>query len=201
VGSLSLWTKAPLFDEESYYVTVIYVSGAPGSGKSTLAVPLAARLAVPLLSKDVIKERLFEQLPVGDDDPFRWSRSLGQVAMSLMWELAAYAPIVMLEANFRPRSRDERAHLGRLGGRLVEVHCACPPRTAMQRYASRATDGSRHLGAHPLTTLTEDFMAEFDGPVGLGGLVTVATDQPVNIEEVASQVRALVNYSCGPQQN
>jgi adenylate kinase family enzyme len=39
---------------------VVLVSGAPGSGKTTIAVPLAAELGLPLLSKDIIKEQLFD---------------------------------------------------------------------------------------------------------------------------------------------
>jgi dephospho-CoA kinase len=41
---------------------VVVVSGAPGAGKSTLAVPLARALGFPLVSKDVIKESLFDSL-------------------------------------------------------------------------------------------------------------------------------------------
>jgi adenylate kinase family enzyme len=39
---------------------VVIVSGAPGAGKSTMAGPLAGELGFPLLSKDVIKETLFD---------------------------------------------------------------------------------------------------------------------------------------------
>lgn len=44
------------------------VSGSPGAGKSTLAGPLASKLGFPLLSKDIIKETLFDQLGHVDDD-------------------------------------------------------------------------------------------------------------------------------------
>jgi hypothetical protein len=80
----------------------VYVSGAPGSGKSSLAVPLAAELGYPLLAKDRIKETLHDAL--GAPEPDRaWSRRLGGAAMELLWALAADAPAVVIEANFRPR--------------------------------------------------------------------------------------------------
>jgi hypothetical protein len=45
---------------------LIVVTGMPGTGKSTFARQLAARLAVSLLSKDLVKECLFEALGSGD---------------------------------------------------------------------------------------------------------------------------------------
>jgi predicted kinase len=82
---------------------LVYVSGAPGSGKTSLAVPLAAALGYALLAKDRIKETLHDAL--GAPEPDRaWSRRLGGAAMELLWALAADAPAVVIEANFRPRS-------------------------------------------------------------------------------------------------
>ena len=41
---------------------ILLVSGAPASGKSTLARALAQIFAYPLISKDTIKESLFDSL-------------------------------------------------------------------------------------------------------------------------------------------
>jgi predicted kinase len=104
---------------------LVYVSGAPGSGKTSLAGPLAAALGYALLAKDRIKETLHDAF--GAPGPDRaWSRRLGGAAMELLWALAADAPAVVIEANFRPRSEYERAKLSGLAARPVEVHCACP---------------------------------------------------------------------------
>jgi hypothetical protein len=45
---------------------------------------------------------------------------------SLAVPLAADAPAVVIEANFRPYSQYARAKLSGLAAQPVEVHCACP---------------------------------------------------------------------------
>ena len=156
---------------------------APGSGKTSLAVPLAAELGYALLAKDRIKETLHDAL--GAPEPDRaWSRKLGGAAMELLWALAADAPAVVIEANFRPYSQYERARLSGLAAQPVEVHCACPPELAVQRYNARATHP-----VHVVTTLQLEAMAEYDRPVGIGALVTVDTTVPVDVNAVASAVR------------
>jgi predicted kinase len=115
---------------------LVYISGAPGSGKTSLAVPLAAELGYPLLTKDRIKETLHDALGTPEPD-LAWSRRLGGAAMELLWALAADAPSVVIEANFRPYSQRERAKLARLAAHPVEVHCACPPELALKRYNTR----------------------------------------------------------------
>jgi predicted kinase len=165
---------------------LVLVSGCPGAGKTTLAVPLAAELGFTLLSKDRIKETLHDGLgaPVADR---AWSRRLGAAAMELLWALAADAPSVVLEANFRPRSAYERGRIGALSVRPVEVHCACPLDLAARRYNERAR--VRHP-VHVVEELTADDLAEFDRPLGIGDVITVDTTNPVDVGELVGNVRA-----------
>ena len=104
--------------------------------------------------------------------------------MELLWALAADAPAVVIEANFRPYSEYERVKLSGLAPQPVEVHCACPPELALKRYNARATHP-----VHVVTTLQLEAMAEYDRPVGIGALVTVDTTVPVDVKAVASAVR------------
>ena len=81
---------------------LIIVSGPPGSGKTTLATRLAADLRLPLLTKDRIKEILFDTLGWSDR---AWSQRLGTATMELLYadleaQLAAGCPSV-IESNFR----------------------------------------------------------------------------------------------------
>ena len=179
---------------------VVLVSGAPGAGKTTLAGPLSRQLGLPLIAKDVIKERLVATLPLpppNDHDPLTWSRIVGGAAMEVLWALASQPVTVMIEANFRPRSSLERECLTALQRPVIEVHCWCPPALAAERYALRARSGTRELRTHAVTTLTDEMLAEFDAPMGVGELVTVDTSAPVDVGRVATQVRALLTGTAG----
>jgi len=168
-------------------MNLVYVSGAPGSGKTTLAAALATELGYPLLAKDMIKEKLHDALD-GPLDPDRaWSRRLGAAAMELLWELAAHAPSVVIEANFRPHHDYELAKIRGLAPDPVEVYCSCPPEVAERRYNERSP--SRHP-VHVVDTWPTTARTEFDGPVGVGRLVTVDTTSPADIPRVASAVRS-----------
>jgi hypothetical protein len=163
---------------------LVYVSGAPGAGKTTLAGPLAAALGYALLTKDTIKETLHDALGAPEVD-LAWSRRLGGASMELLWALAAGAPAVVIEANFRPYSDYERGRFAGLGGCLVEVHCQCPAEVALARYNARP----RHP-VHFLKRMPIEAIAEYDRPVGIGALVTVDTTVPVDVAAVAARVRA-----------
>jgi predicted kinase len=103
----------------------VFVSGAPGAGKTSLAVPLAAELGFALVSKDRIKETLHDGLGAPEPD-LAWSQSLGAAAMELLWALAADAPSVVVEANFRPRDPYQAGSYA-LADHPVEVYCRCDP--------------------------------------------------------------------------
>jgi predicted kinase len=46
--------------------TLILVSGAPGAGKTTIAARLSRNLRMPMVSKDAVKESLFDSLGWSD---------------------------------------------------------------------------------------------------------------------------------------
>jgi hypothetical protein len=113
--------------------------------------------------------------------------------MELLWALAADAPAAVLEANFRPYHEHQRAKLSALAAYPVEVHCACPPEPAVQRYSARRTHP-----VHVVATLSLAEMAEYDRPVGIGALVTVDTTRPVDVAAVAAAVRGCCPWEGNP---
>lgn len=169
---------------------VVFVSGAPGAGKTSLAVPLAAELRFSLVSKDRIKETLHDALhhALGAPPPdLAWSRQLGAAAMELLWALAADAPSVVVEANFRPHHAYQRQKLAALAEYPVEVYCQCDPQLAARRYDDRAATSHP---VHVIASVPPEVRAEYDQPVGIGRLVTVNTANHVDIIAVAAAVRA-----------
>lgn len=168
---------------------IVLVSGAPGVGKTTLAIPLAAHLGFPLFSKDEIKETLWDalELPAAD---LAWSRRVGGAAMDLLWMLAARLPRAVLEANFHPHSSLEHSRLAELDAHIVEVYCHCSSQEAARRYEARAP--GRHP-THVLWEYSEEFLTEYDRPMGVGTVIDVDTGEPVDVEGVAQRVRSALH--------
>ena len=166
---------------------IVLVSGAPGAGKTTLAQALAEELGFSLVTKDDIKETLFDALdgPVGD---LQFSRKIGGAAMELIWMLAGRCPAVILEANFRPRSQFERDKIAALSGSIVEVYCSCPVEECVRRYNERSDSGHRH-NAHVVVTATLEMLAEYGEPVGIGHVIEVDTSGPVDTGALALEIR------------
>ena len=166
---------------------IAYISGGPGAGKSSLAFPLAAELGYSLVTKDMVKEALHDALFVPGENKvdLAWSRWLGGASFALLWTLAARAGDMVIEANFHPDNDEALGQLQSLGGRTVEVHCACPAEVAHARYNARSRH-EVHQGTIPLSRWDK-----YHGPVGVGPLITVDTTGPVDVAAVAAEVRRL----------
>jgi predicted kinase len=165
----------------------VYISGSPGAGKSSIAFPLAEELGYSLVAKDLIKETLHDALyvPGEDKNDLSWSWRLGAASFAVLWTLATGPGDMVIEANFHPHSDEALGRLRGLGDRVVEVHCACPAEVAHARYNGR-TRHEVHRAAMPRSAWDK-----YDGPVGVGSLITVDTTGPVDVEAVAAEVRRL----------
>ncbi len=153
---------------------LIVVTGPPASGKSSVARRITSRFGLPWISKDGIKETLFDSLGWRN----RHSTRQSEATLALLFYfsdvlLAAGRPFV-LESNFRPR-RDEdafRCLASRYPHRLLQVHCDAPPDLLVRRFLSRWEAGRRHPGhADDLTAqdIAQDIRSGLFGPLDIGG--------------------------------
>lgn len=120
------------------------ILGCPASGKTTLARRLARELGQPYVSKDDVKEGLFEALGTGDRS---WSRRLSEASFAAAVRLAgaqlSLGLSCILEGNWRA------AHAGALGAVIAaagadarQIWCLAEPEEIARRFASRR----RHPG-------------------------------------------------------
>lgn len=174
---------------------VVLLNGLPGSGKTCLAGPLSAELGLPRLSKDAVKESLFDSLGTLDRP---WSRHLGIASARAVWSLVALSPVDVLVENWlSPAIRDLIAQdLAGAGAEpVLEVWCDVPSALARARFHSRAPE--RHPGhcewdptmlAEADQEMGSDW-SRYAEPLAFGPVLRVPTDRPVDVPAVAAWVR------------
>ncbi|CAN5899214.1 AAA family ATPase [soil metagenome] len=162
-----------------------------------MAGPLSERLALPLISKDELKEVLFDSLGWGDREQ---SRRMSDAAYALMFYLAGKQLTAggscILEANFRPEAAARLAALAeKRPFETVTVRCFADHEVLRARLSRRAEELLRHPG-HLDAELLQQMESLISG--GLlepgSGVVEVDTTDPtkVDIEGVARRVKDLI---------
>jgi hypothetical protein len=161
----------------------VLVSGLPGSGKSTLAQLLGPALELPVLSKDVIKEALWDALGPGD---WAWSKQLGGAATAALMALVRFSPGAVVDHFVHT---DQLTDWVELQG-IVEVRCACAHEVARERYAHRVRHPC-HFDDVQLLDSYDAWIAEDAARAPVGPRLDVDTGSPVDVASIASWVRTL----------
>lgn len=193
----------------------ILVCGIPASGKSYMARQLSSILGIPMLSKDDIKERLFDTVGFQSREE---KVALGVGAMEIMYyaagQMLSAGGSVILENNFETRSiPGVKALIERCKCRTVTVELTGEAEVIYRRFLHRDLLPERHRG-HVVNTRypeppgqsaeykpmsLEQFIEGFTrrGMVGfdIGGprvVVDVTDLSRVDCASVAEQVRKLM---------
>lgn len=174
---------------------LLIINGLPASGKSTLARKVAPALGLPLHSKDVIKELLFDQLGWGDRER---SKQLGSAAWELIWAIT-YETLrgggsLAIESNFDAARAADRIETWRreFPFHLIELHCRAEREVLVTRFRDRALGPHRHPGhceTDGFLLETEFFprlRTDLDQLIpGTNGALTVDTTLPSSVDESA----------------
>lgn len=140
--------------QQSSRPILLIINGPPASGKSTLARLLSQTLGLPHLSKDLIKEALFDTLGTSGSEH---SRKLGNAAYLVLYRIAHEILRVgyglILESNF-VHGVSEADILPLLAiSRTAVLHCDTTRETIIIRQERRAISGERHPGHHDAIVL------------------------------------------------
>jgi adenylate kinase family enzyme len=157
----------------------VIVTGVPGSGKTTLATALAVRLEVAYLGKDTIKEALWDALGPGD---FAWSTALGRASVTALRALADATPAWIVDSPVPA----EFVHEWSTIPGIVEVHCACPPELARERYMTRVRHAC-HFDADRVAAY-DDWITDDAKRAPLGPRLDVDTSHPVDLDAIVAWV-------------
>jgi predicted kinase len=128
---------------------LVIITGAPGTGKTTVGRHLSEQHHLPVVSKDGIKEILFDDLGWRDRE---WSRTLSAASLDLLFYVLSVELGVgrstIVESNFDPEFDTERfLALKRACPFLpFQIVCHTDPDILAERYAHRAESSERHPG-------------------------------------------------------
>lgn len=130
----------------------------PAAGKSTLASWLGRQLSFAVISKDGIKEVLFQELGWRDRE---WSRTLGRASVALMYRFAEVQlqvgrSVILDNAFHRGLASAEFRALGkRYAANFIQIICDTDRDTLFERFQRRARSGIRHEGHVDMQSLDE----------------------------------------------
>lgn len=169
---------------------IIIISGSPGVGKSTIAKALHKKLKYTYVSKDYLKETLFENID-GVKDTIEYSRIIGGASMELLWVIASNSVNVILDSNFNPNSEYEIGKINSLKGNIIEIFCYAPIQTIQERFKNRALL-SKHHPAHISKTISREEVEKYLNPIGIGKLIKVEINNELSIDYILEKLNKLL---------
>ena len=129
--------------------TILIISGLPCTGKTTLGREFASKLNLPFISKDDIKESLFDSLGYEDRE---WSKKLDIATYSILYyyieaQLKAGRSFIV-ESNFHPQFDTQafKKLQKNYSIKSILIQCECEGQVLFERFVMRSNSGERHIG-------------------------------------------------------
>ena len=116
---------------------LIVISGPSCTGKTTLAKKISEKFQLPLITKDSIKEMIFDNLGWSDRE---WSRKVGGTSSKLLGYFldlmfVAQRPLI-IESNFKPEFdiKPILEKIAKYGYFPLQIMCQCEGRVLFERF-------------------------------------------------------------------
>jgi len=181
---------------------LIIISGPPCSGKTTLGQRIAEEFRLPMITKDSIKEFLFDGIGTKDRE---WSKKLGLVSYDILYYitdsfLKAERPFI-LESNFKSENDTEKfLDLKKKYDFFpFQIQCKTNGEILFERFKQRAESGDRHPGHVDhlnYEELKEVLLKGAHDPLEIGGKVIDidTTDfQSIDYKSLFNEISAATN--------
>lgn len=130
-------------------ISLIIITGLPCTGKTKLGKRLAEEFRLPFISKDGIKEFLFDNLGWEDRE---WSKKIGVVSYGLLYHIAELIlkaeKNLIVESNFDPKFANKKFLDLKKKYNLVpfQIRCYTDGEILFDRFKKRAESDERHPG-------------------------------------------------------
>ena len=128
---------------------LIIISGPPSTGKTTLAKIIAQKFNLPLITKDSLKEILFDTIGWKDR---AWSKKIGVASFSLLHyfldSLMSSSQSLIIEGNFKTEfeSIEIKSRLRKFNYSAIQIMCQSDGQVLFDRFKKRSESGERHPG-------------------------------------------------------
>lgn len=180
---------------------LIIVSGPSCTGKTTLAAKIAEKFKLPFITKDGIKELLFDDLGWSDRE---WSKKLGVASYSIIhYFLDSIMPSgnsFIVESNFKAEFETQEMlnRIKKYNYLPIQVMCECDGKILFERFKKRSESGERHPG-HCDSSNYDEFKelllkGKFE-PMDIGGEIVIfdSTDlENLDVEKVFNKIQQFI---------
>jgi predicted kinase len=186
---------------------LIIISGPSCTGKTTLAKKISTKFSIPFITKDSLKESLFDDLSWNNRE---WSKKVGFASYNIIHYfldsiLSVGYPFI-IESNFKPEFETKPILdlITKYHYRPIQVMCQCDGKILFDRFKKRAESGLRHPGHCDTTNYNEfkDLLLKGKSePMDIGGEIVVfdSTDlNNLNYENVFDKIQQLTKFDNRP---
>ena len=127
---------------------IVIVSGPEATGKSAIANKLSKELNYSYLSKDVIKEKLYDTRKHSTWDHAWYEQEAKRQFFEQIRIATEAKQDVIIESNFDTADKDKLAGIMPQGCTISEIYCSSRGFTSFKRFVRRNESGNRHRGHH-----------------------------------------------------
>ena len=148
---------------------IILITGAPATGKTTYGRLISKKFEIPFISKDKIKETVYDAMSDNKLLEYEEKRKIGSTSYSILYliseELMKVGNSFILESNFGKQAIPVLENLiSKYKYNSLTIRFNCETQTLHKRFLKREQSEERHMGlvANGVFDKIEDFKKTID---------------------------------------